>query len=90
MAREHVDIRGYVDPRTRLDTDRDVKELRVRYLLVEVNTSYDILMGKPCLNAFGVIILTPHLSTKFTSDKGTIVRTIWVDQKIVLECYVAL
>lgn len=29
-----IDTRGYVDLRTRLGTDQDVKELRVRYLLV--------------------------------------------------------
>lgn len=47
---QHIDTtRGYVDLRMCLSTDQDVKELRVRYLLVKVDTSYNVLMGRPCL-----------------------------------------
>ncbi|XP_047163972.1 uncharacterized protein LOC124833515 [Vigna umbellata] len=56
---ERVDTRGYLDLRTRLGTSREAPELRVRFLLVEANTSYNALLGRPCLNAFGAIVSTP-------------------------------
>lgn len=42
---ERVDTRGYLDLRTRLGMDGETKELRVRFLLVEGNTSYNALLG---------------------------------------------
>ncbi|XP_017438480.1 uncharacterized protein LOC108344558 [Vigna angularis] len=74
---ERVDTRGYVDLRTCLGTERNDKELKTRFLLVEANTSYNVLLGRPCLNAFGAIVSMPHLTLKFPSDRGTIctVRT---------------
>ncbi|XP_017416582.2 uncharacterized protein LOC108327381 [Vigna angularis] len=86
FAGERVDTRGYMDLRTRLGTGRHSEEKRVRYLLVEANTSYNILLGRPCLNAFGAIVSTPHLTMKFPSHKGTIC-TVWADQKTGRECY---
>ncbi|XP_017423577.1 uncharacterized protein LOC108332784 [Vigna angularis] len=59
FAGETVDTRGYVDLRTRLGIGRSSEEKRVRYLLVEANTSYNVLLGRPCLNAFGAIVSTP-------------------------------
>ncbi|XP_014523041.1 uncharacterized protein LOC106779453 [Vigna radiata var. radiata] len=85
---ERVDTRGYLDLRTRLGMQDDAKELRVRFLLVEANTSYNAFVGRPCLNAFGAIVSTPHLTMKFPSDKGTIC-IIKVDQKTARQCYVA-
>ena len=58
----------------------------MRYLLVEANTSYNVLLGRPCLNAFGAIVSTPHLAMKFPADKGGIC-TVHADQQIVRECY---
>lgn len=67
---ERVDTREYVDLRTRLGTGRDNKELRVRFLLMEANTSYNALLGQKCLIAFEAILPTPHLTMKFPSNKG--------------------
>lgn len=56
---ERVDTRGYPDLRTRLGTGEETKELRVRFLLVEANTSDNALLGQPYLNAFGAIVSPP-------------------------------
>ncbi|XP_047149020.1 uncharacterized protein LOC124821199 [Vigna umbellata] len=84
---ERVDTRGYVDLRTCLGTERS-KEVKTRFLLVDANTSYNVLLGRPCLNAFGAIVSTPHLTLKFPLDNGNIcaVRS---DQTIARECYMA-
>ncbi|XP_017431862.1 uncharacterized protein LOC108339233 [Vigna angularis] len=84
---ERVDTRGYVDLRTCLGAERN-KEMKTRFLLVDANTSYNVLLGRPCLNAFGAIVSTPHLTLKFPSDNGTIC-TVRSDQRIARECYVA-
>ncbi|XP_017438478.1 uncharacterized protein LOC108344556 [Vigna angularis] len=85
---ERVDTRGYLDLRTRLGTGREARELRVSFLLVEANTSYNALLGRPCLNAFGAIVSTPHLAMKFPTKRGTIC-TVRVDQRTARQCYVA-
>ncbi|XP_047170848.1 uncharacterized protein LOC124839159 [Vigna umbellata] len=88
FAGERVDTRGYVELRTRLGTGRSSEEKRVRYLLVEANTSYNVLLGRPCLNVFGAIVSTPHLTMKYPSETGTIC-TVRADQKTARECYAA-
>ncbi|XP_014492445.1 uncharacterized protein LOC106754892 [Vigna radiata var. radiata] len=72
FAGERVDTQGYLDLRTPLGTGERSKELRVRFLLVEANTAYNAIFGRPCLNAFGAIMSIPHLAMKFPSEKGNI------------------
>ncbi|WVY97056.1 hypothetical protein V8G54_029207 [Vigna mungo] len=88
FAGERVDTRGYIDLKTRLGTGDRSREIRVRFLLVEAHTSYNALLGRPCLNAFGAIVSTPHLAMKFPSGKGEIC-TIRADQKTARQCYTA-
>jgi len=54
--------------------------------LVEANTSYNVLLGRPCLNAFRAIVSTLHLAMKLPSDKETIC-TVHADQEIERQCY---
>lgn len=86
FAGEQVDMRGYVDLRMSLGTEKDAREIKVRFLLVEANTSYNVLLGRPCLNAFGAIVFTPHLTLKYPSEDGR-VCVIRADQKMARECY---
>ncbi|XP_014515666.1 uncharacterized protein LOC106773495 [Vigna radiata var. radiata] len=85
---ERVDTKGYVDLRTSLGADRKAKEVKVRFLLVEADTSYNILLGRPCLNMFGAIVSTPHLTLKYPADDWQ-VCTVRADQKMARECYAA-
>lgn len=78
---EWVGTRGYVDLRMLLGAERGAKELKVRFLLVEANTSYKVLICRPSLNSFGPIISTPHLTMKYPSDRGTIYM-VWADQRV--------
>ncbi|XP_014511615.1 uncharacterized protein LOC106770314 [Vigna radiata var. radiata] len=88
FAGERVDTWGYLDLRTRLGTGDQSKEIRLRFLLVEANTSYNALLGRPCLNAFGAIVSTPHLAMKFPSGSGEIC-TVRAYQKTARQCYIA-
>lgn len=62
--------------------------MKVRFLLVEADTSYNVLLGRPCLNAFGAIVSTPHLTMKYPTRRGTIC-TVRANQKTARECYAA-
>ncbi|XP_014515522.1 uncharacterized protein LOC106773337 [Vigna radiata var. radiata] len=71
-----------------LGSETGAKELKVRFLLAEAETSYNVLLGRPCLNEFGVIVSTPHLTMKYPADDGKV----WIvraDQKVARECYAA-
>jgi len=56
--------------------------------VVDINTSYNALLGRPSLNKLGAIVSTPHLAMKFPFDRGS-VATVYADKKIARECYVA-
>lgn len=84
---ERVDARGYLDLRMWLGTGRESEEKKVRFLLMEASTSYNILLRRPCLNSFRAIVSTPHLTLKYPTSQGTIC-TVRADQKTARECYV--
>ena len=85
---ERVDTRGFIDLFTTFGDDYLSKTINIRYLLVNANTSYNILLDRPSINRLKAIVSTPHLAMKFPSVNGDI-ATVHVDQKIARECYVA-
>lgn len=86
FSEERVDTKGYVDLRTRLGTSQEGDEKRVQYLLVNTNMSYNVLLERPCLNAFRAIVSTPHLTLKYPTEKGRAV-VVRAYQKTVRACY---
>ncbi|XP_068473732.1 uncharacterized protein [Phaseolus vulgaris] len=86
---ERVDTKGYIDLYTTFGEEDGLhKTINVRYLLVNAQTSYNILLGRPSINRLKAIVSTPHLAMKFPSANNDI-ATIHVDQKTARECYVA-
>jgi len=66
---ERVDTKGYIDLHTRFgEPGRRQKTISVWYIVVDVNTSYNALLGRPSLNKLGAIVSTLHLAMKFPSD----------------------
>ena len=78
---ERVDTRGFIDLYTTFGNDYLSKTINIRYLLVNANTSYNILLGRPSINRLKAIVSTPHLAMKFPSVNRDI-ATVHVDQKI--------
>ena len=91
FAGQRVNTRGYIDLDTKFrEGNRDCRIIKIRYLLVDVETSYNILIGRSSLNKLGAIVLTPHLAMKFPTDnlsRGREVVTLHADQKTARECY---
>ncbi|XP_027911521.1 uncharacterized protein LOC114170230 [Vigna unguiculata] len=65
-----------------------VPTIPIRYLVVDAHTYYNILLGRPSINALGAIVSTPHLAMKFPSPEGDII-TVHGDQRAARECYMA-
>jgi len=63
------------------------KTIKIRYLLVNANTSYNILLGRSSINRLRAIVSISHLVMKFPSASGDIV-IVHVDQKVARKCYV--
>ena len=69
FSRERVDTRGYIDLDTKFGEGNECyKTIRVRYLLVDAESSNNILLGRPSLNKLGTIVSTPHLAMKLMEE----------------------
>lgn len=60
--------------------------LLVKHVLISVDTSYNILIGRMMANALGMIASTHHLAMKFPNQRGDIV-TIKVGKLEARKCY---
>ncbi|RDX58632.1 hypothetical protein CR513_62030, partial [Mucuna pruriens] len=78
---------GYNDLITTFGDPRALHTISIHYLVVEIDTSYNVLIGHAALNTLGAIVSTPHLVMKFLSSNGKVV-TIKADQKMARQCYV--
>ncbi|XP_027931921.1 uncharacterized protein LOC114187764 [Vigna unguiculata] len=85
---EKVSTRGYIDLHTVFCDDTQTKTILIGFLVVDMPTSYNVLLGRPSLNTLGAVVSTPHLAMKFPSPSNDIL-TIHGDQQLARECYMA-
>jgi len=71
---------------TTFDQGQLSRSFTIRYLLVDIDTSYFGLIGMKTLKELGVIVSTPHMKMKFPTLTGE-VMTIKADQKQARKCY---
>jgi len=60
----------------------------VNFLVVDRSSSYNVIIGRPTLNSWKVIISTYHLSVKFPTDYR--VGQVQGNQLVARECYLAM
>ncbi|RZB52840.1 hypothetical protein D0Y65_049053 [Glycine soja] len=84
---EMVETRGYVDLMTTFGQGKHSRIFTIRYLLVDVYTSYFALICRKTRNKLGAIVSTPHLKMKFPTLTVEIV-TVKANQKQARQCYV--
>jgi len=60
--------------------------LTVCYILVEAETSYNVLIGQQTLNQLGAVVSTPHMAMKFPTSNEIII-TVKADPKKARQCY---
>ncbi|XP_027922692.1 uncharacterized protein LOC114180581 [Vigna unguiculata] len=83
---ERMNTKGYVDLFTKFGTRMVTRTVKIRYLIVDAHTSYNILLGRPSLNMLGAVVSTYHLAMKFPSASGDII-TVHIDQPTARRCY---
>jgi len=83
---ERVGTKGYIEFYTTFGEEKNCKIIKNRYLVIDANTSYNILLERQSINRLMAIVSTPHLAMKFPSPLGDIL-TVHVDQKEARECY---
>ncbi|XP_068503572.1 uncharacterized protein [Phaseolus vulgaris] len=78
--------KGYIKVYTTFGQEKNCKTIRIWYLVIDANTSYNILFARRSINQLMEIVSIPHLTMKFPSPMGDIL-TVHVDQKGARECY---
>ncbi|RDX93632.1 hypothetical protein CR513_24071, partial [Mucuna pruriens] len=77
---EKVDIRGAVELETTFGEGNHARPISMLYMIVDVEASYNIIMGQPTLNKFGVVVSTYHLCMKYPMGKEA-------DHRVARCCY---
>lgn len=77
---------GVVTLTLRLGRENICRHMRVRFLVVKNMTAYNVIIGRPTLNASKSVVVTHLMLMKFISDNGK-VGTIYGDQQVARECY---
>jgi len=67
--------------------EKDKRTIKIKYMIMDADTSYNMLLGRPSLNRLGAIMSTLHLTMKFPVENNKIAR-VWVHQQRARECYV--
>ncbi|XP_072088053.1 uncharacterized protein [Arachis hypogaea] len=74
----------YIPLHTTFGKETRSRTLSIDYIVVNVNSSYNALIGQTALNQLAAVVSTPHLYMKFPTTKG--IATIKGDQKLA-RCY---
>ena len=86
FAGDQVEVRGYIELRTTLTDEAASRTEKIRYLVVNAPSAYNILLGRPTLNRIRAVPSTRHMKAKLPSMEGVVI-TIRSDQKEAKKCY---
>ncbi|XP_057443900.1 uncharacterized protein LOC130736063 [Lotus japonicus] len=86
FAGEQVCVRGVFDLDPTFGERENARTLRVKYLILETEGSYNMIIGRNTLNRMCAVISTTHLAVKYPLPNGRVGRVV-VDQKTARECY---
>jgi len=86
FARDQVEVMGHVELRTIFSDGTSSRTINSKYLVVNVVSAYNMLLGRPSLNRLGVVASTRHMNMKLPSLEGGVI-VIKSDQKAARKCY---
>ncbi|XP_068503739.1 uncharacterized protein [Phaseolus vulgaris] len=86
FAGDQVEVRGYIELRTTFTDGAASRTEKIKYLVVNAPSAYNILLGRPTLNRIGAVPSTRHMKVKLPSMEGVIV-IIRSDQEEAKRCY---
>ncbi|RDX77260.1 hypothetical protein CR513_42646, partial [Mucuna pruriens] len=82
---EKVPIKEVVEIETIFSEGSNAKMILIVYTMIEVEASYNIIMGRSALNRLRAIVSTYHLCMKYPTAGG--VGTVWADSSVAKRCY---
>jgi len=86
FAGDQVEVRGYIELRTTFTNEVALRTEKIKYLVVNAPSAYNILLGRPTLNRIGAVPSTRHMKVKLPSMEGVVI-TIKSDQKEAKKSY---
>jgi len=81
-----VEVRGYLELRTTFTDGAASRTESIRYLVVNTNSAYNILLGRPALNRLRAVSFTRHMKMKLPDLSGKVI-VIKSDQEEAWRCY---
>jgi len=75
-----------LETRTTFGEGDFARTIDVRYIVVNVPSSYNILLGSPTINKLGAVVSSMHMKVKYLCENGT-VGMLMVDQREARKCY---
>jgi len=84
-----VKVRGHVEFRTIFSNGMATNTIMLRYILVDVLSSYNLLLRRPSVNKLRTVVSTQHLKMKLVSLErgGGGIVTLKVDKKMAKKYY---
>ena len=86
FAGDQVEVRGYLKLRTTFTDGTASHTKNIRYLVVNADSMYNILLGRPALNRLREVSSTRHIKLKLPDLSGNVI-VIKSDQKEAKKCY---
>jgi len=86
FAGDQVEVRGYLELGTTFTDGTTFRTESIRYLVVNANSAYNILLGRPALNRLRAVASTRHMKMKLPDLSGRVI-VIKSDQEEARKCY---
>ena len=86
FADNPVEVRGYLELRTTFTDGTASRTESIRYLVVNTNSAYNILLGRPALNRLRAVSSIRHMKMKLPNLSGKVI-VIKSDQEEARKCY---
>jgi len=83
---DQVEVRGYLELRTTFTDGTASRTESIRYLVVNANSAYNILLGRPALNRLRAVASKRHMKLKLPDLSGRVI-VIKSDQEEARKCY---
>jgi len=71
FAGDHVEVRGYVDPRTTFSDKEAARTIVMRYVVVNTPSAYNLLLRRPSISKLGVVASTKHMKMRIAQNMST-------------------
>ncbi|XP_068486575.1 uncharacterized protein [Phaseolus vulgaris] len=81
-----VEVRDYLELRTTFTDGAASRTESIRYMVVNANSAYNILLGRPTLNRLRAVSSTRHMKMKLPDLSGKVI-VIKSDQEEARKCY---